>query len=75
MKPLPSAATESVTVQIHGLAVGGSAVGRVIGPESSERVGMTAFVPFAAPGEIVNAMIRRAYREGMLGSNIGFRRT
>lgn len=61
MKTTSPTAAESVTVQIHGLAVGGAAVGRVTGPENSARVGMTAFVPFAAPGETVTATITRAY--------------
>ena len=44
----------------HGLAVGGAAVGRVTGPEASPLIGMTAFVPFAAPsGETVSARVRK----------------
>ncbi|MGC4045772.1 MAG: hypothetical protein QM758_18435 [Armatimonas sp.] len=42
--------SETIQVKFHGLATGGSVVGKVIGPEGSERVGMTAFVPFATPG-------------------------
>jgi 23S rRNA (uracil1939-C5)-methyltransferase len=52
---------EIVTVQVHGLAVGGSAVGRVTGPEDSPRIGVTAFVPFVAPGETVEARIVRSH--------------
>jgi 23S rRNA (uracil1939-C5)-methyltransferase len=48
-----------VTVETRGLAVGGAAVGRVTGPDGSPLVGMTAFVPFAAPGESVRAAVRK----------------
>ena len=42
-----------LAVSITGIATGGAAVGRVVGPEGSERIGMAAFVAYAAPGETV----------------------
>ncbi len=43
--------SETIRVKFHGLASGGSIVGKVVGPEGDARIGMTAFVPFATPGE------------------------
>ncbi|MDX1931637.1 MAG: TRAM domain-containing protein [Capsulimonadales bacterium] len=62
-KRLPSEEPEGETVraEIRGLAVGGTAVGRVTGPEGSPRVGMTIFLPFVAPGEVVEARVRRVH--------------
>lgn len=51
---------EELSVTIRGLAVGGTGVGRVTGPENSPRVGMTAFVPFTAPGEVVTVRVGEA---------------
>ena len=52
---------EMVHVAVQGLAVGGAAVGRVVGPEGSPRIGMTAFVPFAAPGETISARVTKPF--------------
>lgn len=67
---LPPSGPE-VTVTVRGLAAGGSMVGRVTVAENleTELVGMTAFVPFAAPGEDVRVRVaKRAprYLEGEL---------
>jgi 23S rRNA (uracil1939-C5)-methyltransferase len=52
-----------VSVAVRGLAAGGAMVGRVVGPEDADALGMTAFVPFAAPGETVRArVVKRAQR-------------
>jgi 23S rRNA (uracil1939-C5)-methyltransferase len=63
----PAAQAEQVDVKVHGLAVGGSAVGRVTGPEGSALVGMTAFVPFAAPGETVRAAVLQRHARHLEG--------
>jgi len=52
---------EILSVSIHGIATGGAAVGRVVGPEGDPRVGMAAFVPYAAPGEKVTARVAKAW--------------
>lgn len=49
--------SETIRVKFHGLATGGSVVGKIIGPEGSERIGMTAFVPFATPDTEADATI------------------
>ena len=53
---------DEVQVRFHGIAVGGAAVGKVTGgPEEPEMVGMTAFVPFAAPGETARVRVVRRH--------------
>ncbi|MCB0325097.1 MAG: class I SAM-dependent RNA methyltransferase, partial [Bdellovibrionales bacterium] len=54
MPPLPD-----VTVNVRNLAVGGAGVGEVIAQSDGkdELLGITAFVPFAAVGEVVSARV------------------
>jgi 23S rRNA (uracil1939-C5)-methyltransferase len=54
-------ANDTISVRLHGLAVGGAMVGRVTAPAEDTRVGMAAFVPFAAPGETVEASVLQAH--------------
>lgn len=56
--PEPS---EEIVVDLRAIAVGGAAVGRVVGPDDSPRIGMAAFVALAAPGERVRARVARAW--------------
>jgi SAM-dependent methyltransferases related to tRNA (uracil-5-)-methyltransferase len=56
-----AAAQADVEVRFRGVATGGAAVGRVTGPEDSPHVGMTAFVPFAAPGEAATVRVSRLH--------------
>jgi 23S rRNA (uracil1939-C5)-methyltransferase len=57
----PDTTDETLQVRINGIATGGAAVGRVIGPEGSARVGMAAFVAYAAPGEVVDVSPTRVW--------------
>lgn len=54
-------AEELLHVRINGIATGGASVGRVVGPEGSPRIGMAAFVAYAAPGELVEARPTRLW--------------
>ncbi|MEI6431354.1 MAG: hypothetical protein WCP07_04150, partial [bacterium] len=56
---IPEDGTLDVIVRVNGIAVGGSAVGRVVGPEGATEIGMAAFLPFAAPGETILATVTK----------------
>jgi 23S rRNA (uracil1939-C5)-methyltransferase len=56
---IPEDGTSDVIVRVNGIAVGGSAVGRVVGPEDATEIGMAAFLPFAAPGETILATVTK----------------
>ena len=54
--------SEIVSVAFHGIAVGGEAVGKVVGPEGDERIGMTAFAPFGTPGATQEVTVTKAHK-------------
>ena len=58
---------DTVSVTFHGIAVGGSIVGKVTGPEGDGRIGMTAFVPFASPGGSADVKVTAAHKRHLEG--------
>lgn len=59
----------SITVSIRNLAFGGSGVGEVTAQDNNtdDLGGITAFVPFTAPGEIVSAQVLEKKKKHLVG--------